>query len=79
MDVRETKVQAMKAQIHYYQERVNQTIKEQNDVIICPNTNQVISKTQCNTCDPTQWKRCQMIMQESSYQGELAKIKAHIA
>ena len=79
VESRTTEVQAMKAQIHRYQERVNQTIKEQKEnVIICPKTDVVIPTTQCKNCDLTQQKRCQRIMRESDYQRELAKVRTLI-
>lgn len=76
LEDRTQQIEAIKAQIHRSQERVDQTIKQQReDIIICPNTDQVISKTQCNTCDPAQRKRCQGVMQDPAYQRELTKIK----
>lgn len=78
LEHRATGVQAMRAEIHRHQERVNQTIKQQRDLIICPKTDVVIPRTQCNNCDLKQQSRCQRVMRDPAYQKELAKIKTLI-
>ncbi len=73
---RARQVEIMKAEIHRYQERVNQTIEEQKErVIICPKTDLVIPATQCSNCDSAQQKRCERIFRDSCYQRELAKVR----
>lgn len=73
---RTQQVESMKAEIHRYQERVNQTVKEQKErIIICPKTDLVIPSDQCQNCDSQQQKRCQIVFRDSEYQREVAKVR----